>query len=70
MRTKEIYNENKTKLAMINRTLLADGWNYYVSLLVLSPLHNVYFIDDSHKQKKEIRSYKAALNYANNIVNN
>jgi hypothetical protein len=70
MTTKEIYNDNKTKLVMINRSLLADGYNYYTTLLVLNLQHNIYFIDDNHKQKEEIKSYKAALNYANNILNN
>lgn len=70
MRTKEIYNEDKTKLAYINRTLYADGYNYYITLLVLNTDHNVYFIDDNHKQGQTILSYKNAIQYANNLLNN
>lgn len=70
MRTKEIYNQDQTKLAYINRELFTDGYNYYVTLLVLNVEHNVYFIDDRHKQAGTITSYKNAIQYANNLLNN
>lgn len=70
MRTKEIYSENREKLAYINRTLLADGYNYYITLLVLNAEHNIYFIDDRHKQRETILSYSNAIKYANKILNN
>lgn len=70
MRTKEIYSNDKQKLVYINRTLFADGYNYYIILLVLNQAHNIYFIDDNHKQTESILSYSKALQYANNILNN
>jgi hypothetical protein len=69
MRTKTIYSTDKTKYVTINRQLLSDGYNYYITLLQYSPDHLFYYIVDSYKQP-EILSYKAALQEADRVLNN
>ena len=69
MKTKTIYSEDKIRCVQINRTLLSDGYNYYITLLQYSRDDLFYYIVDSYKQP-EILSYKEALKEANNILNN
>lgn len=68
MTTKTIYNADKTKCVTINRELYTDGYNYYLSLLILNTDCNVYFINDGYKQIDTILSYKEALQTANNLL--
>lgn len=70
MRTKTLYSQDEKKAVSINRELLRDGYNYYLSFLTLSELHNVYFINDNVKQIETILSYKAALTEANQYLTN
>lgn len=69
MRTKTIYSADTKKCVTINRQLLSNGYNYYLTLLKWSEEHNFYYIDDSYKQP-EILSYKAALEQTDKILNN
>ncbi len=52
---------------LINRTLLADGYNYYLSLFIKG-YDNFFYINDNYQQKESILSEKAARIEANRLL--
>lgn len=66
MYSKEFSNGNKK--AIINRSLLADGFNYYVSLFIYSSLFKQWFWIDSYQQGKTILSEKEAIKKAKTAI--
>jgi hypothetical protein len=69
MTTLTIYNSERTKKAIINRTKLSDGYNYYITLFILCSMTNEFIINDNHKQFFSIKSLNDAVNYADNLIN-
>jgi hypothetical protein len=62
-----IQNAERTRKVVITRTMLSDGYNYYLTLLALSPLFNDFVIID-YCQKETILSKQKAIEIAENLV--
>jgi hypothetical protein len=64
---KEISNKSKSKIVIITRTKLSDGYNYYLMLLTLNPSKK-YVIDGRYKQKNSILSEASAIKEAKSLL--
>jgi hypothetical protein len=64
---KEISNKSKSKIVIITRTKLSDGYNYYLMLLTLNSSKK-YVIDGRYKQKNSILSEVSAIKEAKSIL--
>ena len=66
---KVIYSKDENKCVHVNRTLLADGYNYYLTLLVFSEVNSFYYIVETFKQVESIFSLNEAIQKANSLLN-
>jgi hypothetical protein len=64
---KEVSNSTKTKIVIITRTKLSDGYNYYLMLLGKHP-SGIMFVNQTYKQKNSILSEREALATAKKLV--
>ena len=64
---KEISNKSKSKIVIITRTKLSDGYNYYLMLLTLNSSKK-YVIDGRYKQKNSILSEASAIKEAKSLL--
>jgi len=64
---KEVSNAAKTKIVIITRSKLSDGYNYYLTLLGKQSSGKI-FVNESYKQKDSILSEKLAIATAKKLV--
>ena len=64
---KEVSNSTKTKIVIITRTKLSDGYNYYLTLLGKHSSGKM-FVNETYKQKNSILSEREALATAKKLV--
>lgn len=63
-----IQNAERTKKVIITRSLLSDGYNYYLMLVNYNEYSKQWFIDDNYRQIVEITSKIEAIEKAEDIL--
>jgi hypothetical protein len=63
-----IQNAERTKKVIITRTLLSDGYNYYLMLVNYNEYLKQWFINDNYRQIVEIKSKREAIEKAEDLL--
>lgn len=63
-----IQNAERNNKAIINRTLLSDCYNYYITIYTYSNSSNCWFINENIKQTETILSKNKAIEIAEKII--
>jgi hypothetical protein len=62
-----IQNAERTRKVLITRTMLSDGYNYYLTVLAFNPLVNG-FVTVNYSQTETILSKQKAIEIAENLA--